>query len=325
MIFDFLASTAAASSETLETKAPVSVPTINDAVTSLIENPSETVSNIGNFFKGLLSKIVGSIPSLILAVLFIVVGLLLSKVVVNFMSRALDKTKLELTVKKFVKQVTRIVLYVFVATLVMSALGIPSTSIFALVGTAGVAIGLALQDSLANVAGGFILMVTKPFVIGDYINVNGVEGTVSQISIYHTRLNSATNQAIFIPNGQAVNATVTNNTSNIMRRIDLTFSISYNDDFEKAQSIIMEILQNHDKVLKDPPPQVRMLQHGNSAIVIAVRPWSTPADYWDVYFDVTEAVRREFIKNGVAIPFDQLDVHVVNDHEVSNKPDLSKF
>jgi small conductance mechanosensitive channel len=156
-------------------------------------------------------------------------------------------------------------------------------------------------------------MVTKPFKIGDYIIVNGVEGTVAHISILHTRLDSATNQAIFIPNGQAVNATVTNNSTNGTRRVDLTYSISYEADFAKACEIINGILKKNAKVLDNPAFSVRMLEHGQSAIVIAVRPWCKTGDYWDVFFDTNEQVRAAFIENNIEIPYNQIDVHVVED------------
>ena len=196
--------------------------TLNDAVQELVEKPEQALSAIGDFFVNLGRSILSAIPTILFAVLILVLGLLVTKLCLWLISKGMNKTKLEVTVKKFVSQVAKIILYVLLITIVMSILGIPSTSIITIIGTAGVAIGLALQDSLSNVAGGFMLMITKPFKIGDYIIVNGTEGTVSQISIIHTRLDSASNQAIFIPNGQAVNAVVVNNSNNETRRVDLT-------------------------------------------------------------------------------------------------------
>ena len=288
--------------------------TAADAIETLANStPEEAISQIGDFFRNILDGILAAIPTVLIAILVLIIGMIVCKVALRIMSKGLEKAKVDLTVAKFAKQCTKIILYVLLLIVVLSILGIPTTSIITVIGTAGVAIGLALQDSLSNVAGGFLLMITKPFKIGDYIIVNGVEGTVSQISILHTRLNSATNQAIFIPNGQAVNATVTNNSANGTRRVDMTFSISYDDDFEKAQNIILDILANNDKVLKDPAPTVRILEHGSSAIVIATRPWCTVEDYWEVFFGTQEAVRAAFIENNISIPFDQLDVHVVKE------------
>lgn len=291
--------------------------TLNNAVQELVSDPSHTLSEVGQFFEGLWKSILGAVPTLIFAIVVLILGLIVTRVSVKLVSKGLDKVKaskknsLDDTVVKFVKQVVKIALYILLATIVLSILGIPSSSIVAVIGTAGVAIGLALQGSLSNVAGGFVLMVTKPFKIGDYIAVSGVEGTVEQISILHTQLVTGSNQAVFIPNGTAVGATIINNSAKDKRRVDLTFSISYEDDFAKAQAVIMQVLKSQPKVLADPAPLVRMSEHAASAIIIAVRPWCKTADYWDVYFDTTEKVRAAFIENNISIPFDQLDVHVV--------------
>lgn len=156
-------------------------------------------------------------------------------------------------------------------------------------------------------------MINKPFKIGDYIITNDVEGTVSQISILYTRLDSMTNQAIFIPNGMAVNATIVNNNGNENRRLEMLFSISYDDDFGKAKEIIEGILNDHPQILHEIPLLVVMKEHSNSAIVILVRAWCKAAEYWDIYFDLNERVRASFIANDIQIPFDQLDVHVKKD------------
>jgi len=305
---DFLFLAEAVNSET----SGEAIPTLGDAVHELTEDPEGAFSALGKFFGNLLDAFLGAIPSIVLAVVVLIVGLILTKLSVKLLSKGLSKAKQELTVIKFTTQVARIILYVLLVTVVLSILGIPSTSIITVIGTTGVAIGLALQNSLSNVAGGFLLMVTKPFKIGDYIISNGVEGTVSQISILHTRLDSVSNQSIFIPNGQVVNAVVINNSGNDTRRVDLKFSISYNDDYAKARDLIMSFVENHPLALKTPAPFVRMVEHGASSIGIAVRVWVKTADYWDVYFDLTEQVREGFIENDIEIPYDQLDVHVVN-------------
>lgn len=287
--------------------------TLGEQMSELLEKPEEALDKIGDFFTTLLDGIVHAIPTVIFAVVILIVGLIACKFALWLISKGLDKAKVDLTAAKFLKQCVKIILYVLLLIVVLSMLGIPTTSVITVIGTAGVAIGLALQDSLSNVAGGFVLMITKPFKIGDYIIIDGVEGTVAQISILHTRLNSGSNQAIFIPNGQAVNATVVNNSANATRRVDLVFSISYEDDYDKAREVLLNILESNPKVLKTPAPTVRMKEHGASAIVIAVRPWCATSDYWDVYFETTEAVRRAFIENNISIPYDQLDVHVIKD------------
>ena len=299
--------------EAAMTKEAVDEVTLGDKVNELFNKPEEALDKIGGFFQGLLDSFLHSLPTILFAIVILIVGLVACKFALWLISKGLDKSKVDLTASKFLKQCIRIVLYVVLLIVVLSMLGIPTTSVITVIGTAGVAIGLALQDSLSNVAGGFVLMITKPFKIGDYIIANGVEGTVKQISIVHTRLDSGSNQAIFIPNGQAVNAVVINNSTNDTRRVDLTFSISYEDDYEKARDILLGVLESNPKVLKTPEPTVRMLQHGASAVVIATRPWCRTADYWDVYFATTEAVRAAFIENNISIPYDQLDVHVIKD------------
>lgn len=287
--------------------------TIKDAVDDLVQHPEETASKLGEFFQNMWNSIVHGIPTIILAIVVLILGLIICKLVLKVLSKGLDRTRLDLTVNNFVKQCCKIVLYVLLVTIVLSVLGIPATSIITVIGTAGVAIGLALQNSLSNVAGGIMLLINKPFKIGDYIMVSGVSGTVKQITILYTRLDSDSNQAIFIPNGQVSGAVVTNNNTNGTRRVDLKFSISYEDDYQKAREIILQVLSRNEKILTDPAPTVRMIEHAASSINIAVRPWCKAADYWEVYFSVTEEIRAAFIAGGISIPFDQLDVHVVKE------------
>lgn len=287
-----------------------SVPTLGDAVDAIVEHPKETFSLIGDFFKNLGSSLVAMLPKLIFAIVVLVIGIIVTKLVLFILSKGLNKTKLDLTVTKFTSQVVKIVLYMLLITIVLSMLGIPSTSIITVIGTAGVAIGLALQTSLSNLAGGFLLMINKPFKIGDYIITNGVEGTVAQISLLYTRLDSATNQAVFIPNGMAVNATIINNNANKTRRVEMLYSISYDDDFSKAKSLIEELLNADKRVLHEMPLSVVLKEHGSSALIIRARAWCATDDYWDIYFDMNEKVRAAFAENGITIPFDQLDVHV---------------
>lgn len=306
------AESAAAESEVVSAAGTelTSTPTLGDAVDAMVEHPKETLPLIGEFFKNLGSSFVAMLPKLIFAVIVLIVGIIITKLVLFVMSKGLGKTKLDLTVTKFTTQVAKIVLYMLLITIVLSMLGIPSTSIITVIGTAGVAIGLALQTSLSNVAGGFLLMINKPFKIGDYIITNGVEGTVSQISILYTRLDSLTNQAIFIPNGMAVNATIVNNNGNKNRRLELLYSISYEDDFAKAKELIEGLLNADKRIYHEMPLMIVLKEHGASALVILVRAWCATDDYWDIYFDMNEKVRAAFIENGITIPFNQLDVHV---------------
>ena len=287
-----------------------SVPSLGDAVEEIVEHPEETLSVLGKFFEHMGDSILAMLPKVIFAIVILVVGIIISKLVLFTLTKLLGKTRLDLTITKFTSQVAKIVLYTLLVTIIMSMLGIPSTSIITIIGTAGVAIGLALQSSLSNVAGGFLIMISRPFKIGDYIITNGVEGTVSHISILYTRLESFTNQAIFIPNGMAVNATIINNNGNENRRLEMEFSISYDDDFEKAKSVIKHVLNKHHHILHEIPLLIVMKEHGASAIVILVRAWCKAVEYLDTYYDINEKVREAFIENDIHIPYNQLDVHL---------------
>lgn len=285
-------------------------PTLGDAVDAIVDNPQETLSALGEFFANMGKSLMGMLPKIIFAVVVLIIGIIITKLVLFGLSKGLGRSKLDLTVTKFTAQIVKIILYTLLLTIVLSMLGIPATSVVTVIGTAGVAIGLALQTALSNVAGGFLLMINKPFKIGDYITTNGVEGTVAQISILYTRLDSLTNQAIFIPNGMAVNATIINNNTNENRRLEMLFSISYDDDFGKAKGIIEGILNSHKGILHELPLMIVMKEHGTSSIVILVRAWCRTDEYWDIYFELNEQVRAAFIENDIKIPFEQLDVHI---------------
>lgn len=286
-----------------------SAPSLGDAVEEIVEHPEETFSVLGKFFDHMGDSILAVLPKIIFAIVILIIGIVISKLVLFALTKVLGKTRLDLTITKFTAQVAKIVLYTLLVTIIMSMLGIPSTSIITVIGTAGVAIGLALQSSLSNVAGGFLIMISRPFKIGDYIITNGVEGTVSHISILYTRLESLTHQAIFIPNGMAINATIINNNGNENRRLEMEFSISYDDDFEKARSVIKHVLKKHPHILHEIPLYIVMKEHGSSAIKILVRAWCKSVEYLDTYYDINEKVHAAFVENGIHIPFDQLDVH----------------
>ena len=317
-LFQFAAEASEAISDAVsnaESDIISSTPTLGDAVEEIVEHPEETLSVLGTFFKNMGNSILDVLPRVIFAIAIFIIGIIISKLVLFALTKLLGKTKLDLTITKFTSQIAKIVLYTLLVTIIMSMLGIPSTSIITVIGTAGVAIGLALQSSLSNVAGGFLIMISRPFKIGDYIITNGVEGTVSHISILYTRLESLTNQAVFIPNGMAVNATIINNNGNENRRLEMEFSISYDDDFEKAKGVIKHVLKKHPKILHEIPLLVVMKEHGSSAIVILVRAWCKAVEYLDMYYDITEKVRAAFIENGIQIPYNQLDVHIKNDDQ----------
>ena len=300
----------------LETTAETVAETTAPAIVSEAENVIEAVST-GNVdssvLKDFTDALIAYIPTVVTAVIIFIVGKILAKILVRIIDKGMGRSHIDETAQGFMRSLLSIIFTAFVIVIALSTLGIPMTSIVTAIGAAGVAVALALQNSLSNVAGGIMLLINKPFKIGDYIMVSGVSGTVKQITILYTRLDSDSNQAIFIPNGQVSGAVVTNNNTNGTRRVDMKFSISYEDDYQKAREVILQVLSRNEKILRDPAPTVRMLEHAASSINIVVRPWCAAADYWEVYFSVTEEIRAEFITAGISIPFDQLDVHVVKE------------
>lgn len=297
-----------------ETTAPAaaSAPEQTDMSLVLGEELVENISGLQKLLTDLWQGFVDKLPVIIFAIIILVLGIIVSKITVKLMGRALDKSKLDLTVTKFLRSIVKIVLYTILITVVLTILGVPTTSIIAVIGTAGVAVGLALQNSLSNLAGGFLILFSKPFKVGSYISVAGVEGTVSDINILYTKLMTLDNKAVYIPNGTAANSVLTNVTQAPKRRVDNVFSISYDEDYKKAVAAINNAISKIPKVLHEEgcKPFVRMSAHNSSSIDITVRLWCLTEDYWDVHFDIIEKVRAEFIEQNIEIPYQQLDVHM---------------
>ncbi len=244
------------------------------------------------------------------AVVIFFVGKWLAMVLANLISRAMTKARIEPTLVSFVKNVCYVGLVVFVAIAAMSALGIQTAQFIAVVGAAGLAVGLALQGSLSNFASGVLLVLFKPFKVGDFVELAGTKGTVQAIHIFNTVLNSPDNIRVTIPNAQVTGSSILNYTVNGSRRVDLVFGISYEDDIHKAKQVMEGVLAADNRVLKEPVPTVAVLELADSSVNFVCRPWVKPADYWDVYFDVTGKVKLALEAAGVTIPFPQQDVHI---------------
>lgn len=277
--------------------------------------PFKAFSDISNFFLGIWMGFLNVLPTILFALVILVVGFLLSKLAIKLMTKAFERTKLDLTITKFLKSALKIVLYVLLLTVVLSILGVPTTSIITVIGTAGVAVGLALQDSLSNLAGGFLILFSKPFKVGSYIKTNGEEGTVDCINILYTKLITPDNKVIYVPNGMAANAVCVNFTELNHRRIDHNLSISYDESFEKAKESILKALSAEKLLVTEGEmaPVVLMGGQGDSGIDIIVRAWCETDKYWDAYFGTICRIREQFIADKIAVPFNQLDVHIKND------------
>lgn len=247
------------------------------------------------------------------AIVIFFVGKWLASLIANLIGKTMTKAKVEPTLVKFVKNVCYVGLLVFVAIAAMSALGIQTAQFIAVVGAAGLAIGLALQGSLANFASGVLLVIFKPFKVGDFVELAGNKGTVKEVQIFNTVLNSPDNTRVIIPNAQVTGSGIMNYTVNGTRRVDLLIGVSYEDDIKKAKEVIEKVLARDERILKEPAATVAVSELADSSVNFIVRPWVKPADYWDVYFDVTAKVKMALEENGLTIPFPQQDVHLKKD------------
>ncbi len=216
------------------------------------------------------------------------------------------------TLQAFLSSLVSMALKAVLLISVISMIGVKMTSFVALLGAAGLAVGLALQGSLSNFAGGSLLMLFKPIKVGDYIEANGYAGVVKEIQIFNTILNTPDNKTIIIPNGDLSNGNIVNYSTEPNRRVDFTFGIGYNDDIKKAREIIKGLIEKDDRIQKDPEPQILLAELADSSVNFAVRVWGTGTDYWGIYFDMMENVKLAFDDNGISIPFPQTDVHVYN-------------
>jgi small conductance mechanosensitive channel len=246
-----------------------------------------------------------------LALITLLVGLWLTGWVARRLDEHMKRLSVEVTLRRFLKSVTSLVLKVLVLITVASMLGVAATSFIAVLGAAGLAIGLALRDSLSNFAGGVLMIVFKPYKVGDFVEMQGQSGTVQAIQILNTVLLTADNKTVFIPNGPIINGSVTNHTNEHKRRVDVNLGIGYGSDIDVARKTLMAIVNADQRVLSEPAPDVVVAELGESAVVLRVRAWVSTPDYWSVFFAIQEQAKKSFDVAGVEIPFPQRTIHVV--------------
>lgn len=275
--------------------------------------------DISKFFESIdFSKLIDTIMEmgasfgvkLIEAVIVLLVGFKLVKVVKKFLRQSPKLSKLDAGLRTFLASASSILLYVLLIITVAMILGVPVTSFITILASCGVAIGLALQGSLSNLAGGIMILLFKPFKVGDFIEAAGETGTVNEISVMYTEILTLDNKRITIPNGSITNSVIENYSSEETRRVDLVFNTAYANDVEKVKEVIMGVIDKHPAALKTPEPFVRLSGHKESSLEYTVRIWCKSADYWDVYFDTMENVKKAFDENNIQIPYSQLDVHI---------------
>ena len=275
---------------------------IGEVISSAINSQADEADKIEIILTALGKKLLDLLPSLGFAVLSFIIGIAFSKFIIHLVKKVMNKSGVDSAAGNFLSSVVIIVL---------SILNVPMTSLIAVLSAAGLAIGLALQNSLSNLAGGFIILFSKPFKAGDYIETNSACGYVESISILYTRILTLDNKTVYIPNGTVAGSLITNYTEKDKRRVDMEFGISYSDDVEKAKSIILEIARTHAMILNDPkPPFARLSRQAEDSLVIKVELWTKSQDYWQVKYDITELVNDAFRQQGITVPFRQLDIHI---------------
>jgi small conductance mechanosensitive channel len=246
------------------------------------------------------------------AIVTLIIGSWIIKRLVKLTQKTLLKREVDVILIPTLVGVVRVGLYAALLFAVIAQIGIETSGFLAVFGAAGLAIGLALQGSLSNFAGGILILTLKPFKAGDFVEIDGTGGTVNGVSIMTTVLKTPDNRTIFLPNGKVASANITNFSAEPTRRWDKVFGIGYGDDFDKAKTIIMKLIENDDRFLKDPAPFARVGNLGDSSVDIIVRAWVNTPDYWNVNWDMIENVKKEFDKQGISIPFPQRDVHLFN-------------
>jgi small conductance mechanosensitive channel len=252
------------------------------------------------------------------AIAIFIIGSWVARAIRSLVHRMMRKAQVDQTLRKFVGNLTYITLLVFIVIAALSQLGIQTTSFIAILGAAGLAIGLALQGSLANFAAGFLMIVFRPIRVGDYIEGAGVAGTVEEIQIFTTTLVTPDNKTVIIPNAALTGDNIVNWTLKGTRRVDMVMGIGYDDDIDKAKQIMADVLAEDERILKDPEPQIAMVELADSSVNFVVRPWVNASDYWGVYMGITEKIKKAFDANGISIPYPQRDVHVYQ-HSADDK------
>jgi len=245
-----------------------------------------------------------------MAIIIFVVGRMVVNIVISVIRKLMSRAKMDEMLIGFLSSILRWVLLLFVIIAALGQLGVDTTSMVALLGAAGLAIGLSLQSSLQNLAAGVMLIVFRPFAKGNFVEVAGTMGVVEHVGIFTTTMTTPDNKEIIVPNGSIYGGNIINYSARDTRRVDMVFGISYGDDILKAKQLLTEIVNADERILKDPAPVVALGELGESSVNFLVRPWAATADYWAVKWDTNEKVKQSFDANGISIPFPQMDIHI---------------
>ena len=262
------------------------------------------------FFNNILDLAVKYGLKLVLTLITLIIGLWIIKIIMNVITKNMEKRDVDASLRVFMKSLLSMLLKIMLIIAVISMLGVEMTSFVAILAAAGFAIGMALSGTLQNFAGGVMIIIFKPFKVGDFIDAQGFTGTVKEIQIFNTILKTPDNKTIIIPNGGLSTGAMTNYSTEPQRRVDFVFGIGYGDDIDKARGVIDGLIAKDDRILKDPASFVAVSELADSSVNFVVRVWANAADYWGIHFDLIENVKKAFDKEGISIPFPQTDVHV---------------
>ncbi|MCD4737428.1 MAG: mechanosensitive ion channel [Bacteroidales bacterium] len=273
------------------------------------------MENFQDIFTSVSDLIVAYGGKLLLAIITLIVGFWVIRVIVKTFQKVMTKREVDPSLQSFLKPLVSILLKIMLVISVASMIGIAMTSLVAILAAAGLAVGLALSGTMQNFAGGVMLLIFKPFKVGDFIDAQGYSGSVKEMQIFNTILNTPDNKIIIIPNGGLSNGPMTNYSTMPTRRVDFTFGIGYEDDIEKAKLSLEKIVTADKRILKDPEHFIGVSELADSSVNFAVRVWVNSSDYWNVFFDITEKVKKTFDVDGLSIPYPQTDVHLFNENK----------
>ncbi|CAG21444.1 small-conductance mechanosensitive channel MscS [Photobacterium profundum] len=269
-----------------------------------------TVLSAGNWVADNQELLLQYAVNLVSAVLILFIGNIIVKTIANGVAKVLRKKDMDEAVIEFLHSLVRYLLFVIVLIAALGRLGIQTASVVAVIGAAGLAIGLALQGSLSNFAAGVLIVAFRPFKSGDYVEIGGVAGSVESIQIFQTILTTPDNKMVVVPNGAVIGSAITNYSRHETRRIDYVIGVSYNADLKKTKEVLTRVVEADPRVLKDPAPTIGVVALADSSVNFVVRPWVETGDYWAVYFDLLQAIKEELDKEDIGIPFPQMDVHL---------------
>ena len=247
--------------------------------------------------------------SILFAIVLAVAGRYVIKFINKMVARMLERRNVEPTVQSFLKSFVNITLIILLIIMVVGTLGVNTTSLAALLASAGLAVGMALSGNLQNLAGGIILLFLKPFKVGDFIEAQGVSGTVMAIQIFHTILTTPDNKELFIPNGALSSGNITNYTKNDLRRVDFSIGVEYGTEVDKVKQVTLDLLKQDSRIMQDPVPLIAVKELGDNGVIFVIRVWAKASDYWGVFFDTNERIYAEYNKQGIGFPFPQIQVH----------------